>query len=247
MPRPTSAPPSPRSPTTSRRTASPWRSCNAAAMGLDDELEREAAAAPVAHRPRRSPSAAPRRRGPAARRCRGRGVRRARCSRRSRRGRTTAPGAPTSRASSREALDAAPLGARARARCGSCASSCRRPTSTRRSRSTAMCSGCRRPRRTRPRAARAWRSSTPDARRWSSPTRRRSSFIDRGRDRRRRERPHPRRARGATTRRRRSSASPAAGAAVEASARETPWRSLNARLRGPADLQLTLFQELGPA
>lgn len=37
------------------------------------------------------------------------------------------------------------------------------------------------------------------------------------------------------------------GAALEASARETPWRSLNARLRGPADLQLTLFQELGPA
>lgn len=37
----------------------------------------------------------------------------------------------------------------------------------------------------------------------------------------------------------------AAGARVEASARQTPWRSLNARLRGPADLQLTLFQELG--
>jgi AcrR family transcriptional regulator/catechol 2,3-dioxygenase-like lactoylglutathione lyase family enzyme len=37
------------------------------------------------------------------------------------------------------------------------------------------------------------------------------------------------------------------GAWVEASARETPWRSMNARLRGPADLQLTLFQELGPA
>lgn len=38
-----------------------------------------------------------------------------------------------------------------------------------------------------------------------------------------------------------------AGAEVEASARRTPWRSVNARLRGPADLQLTLFQELGPA
>ena len=38
-----------------------------------------------------------------------------------------------------------------------------------------------------------------------------------------------------------------AGAEVEASARETPWRSINARLRAPADLQLTLFQELGPA
>jgi AcrR family transcriptional regulator len=36
------------------------------------------------------------------------------------------------------------------------------------------------------------------------------------------------------------------GAVVEASARETPWRSVNARLRGPAELQLTLFQELGP-
>jgi AcrR family transcriptional regulator len=35
-----------------------------------------------------------------------------------------------------------------------------------------------------------------------------------------------------------------AGAQLEASVRETPWRSLNARLRGPADLQLTLFQEL---
>jgi len=38
-----------------------------------------------------------------------------------------------------------------------------------------------------------------------------------------------------------------AGAKVEASARETPWRSVNARLRAPADLQVTLFQELGPA
>lgn len=36
-----------------------------------------------------------------------------------------------------------------------------------------------------------------------------------------------------------------AGARLEASARITPWRSLNARLRGPAGLQLTLFQELG--
>ncbi len=36
----------------------------------------------------------------------------------------------------------------------------------------------------------------------------------------------------------------ASGAELEASARETPWRSVNARLRGPAGLQLTLFQEL---
>jgi AcrR family transcriptional regulator/catechol 2,3-dioxygenase-like lactoylglutathione lyase family enzyme len=35
-----------------------------------------------------------------------------------------------------------------------------------------------------------------------------------------------------------------AGAVLEASARETPWRSRNARLRAPADLQVTLFQEL---
>lgn len=35
------------------------------------------------------------------------------------------------------------------------------------------------------------------------------------------------------------------GAVVEAEARETPWRSVNARLRAPADLQLTLFHELG--
>ena len=36
-----------------------------------------------------------------------------------------------------------------------------------------------------------------------------------------------------------------AGATVEASARVTPWNSLNARLRGRAGLQLTIFQELG--
>jgi catechol 2,3-dioxygenase-like lactoylglutathione lyase family enzyme len=37
-----------------------------------------------------------------------------------------------------------------------------------------------------------------------------------------------------------------AGAVVIASPVETPWQSLNARLDGPADLQLTLFEELGP-
>lgn len=35
-----------------------------------------------------------------------------------------------------------------------------------------------------------------------------------------------------------------AGAELEAAPRETPWRSINARLRGPAGLQLTIFQEL---
>jgi len=35
------------------------------------------------------------------------------------------------------------------------------------------------------------------------------------------------------------------GAVLIAAPVETPWRSLNARLSGPADLQLTLFQELG--
>lgn len=35
-----------------------------------------------------------------------------------------------------------------------------------------------------------------------------------------------------------------AGARVEASARITPWNSLNARLRGRAGVQLTIFQEL---
>lgn len=35
-----------------------------------------------------------------------------------------------------------------------------------------------------------------------------------------------------------------AGARLEASPRETPWRSRNARLRGPDDLQLTVFEEL---
>ena len=39
----------------------------------------------------------------------------------------------------------------------------------------------------------------------------------------------------------------AAGAEVIAGPTRTPWDSLNSRLSGPADLQLTLFQELGPA
>jgi catechol 2,3-dioxygenase-like lactoylglutathione lyase family enzyme len=38
----------------------------------------------------------------------------------------------------------------------------------------------------------------------------------------------------------------AAGATEVAPPTETPWRSLNARLDGPAGLQLTLFQELEP-
>ncbi|NUO58312.1 MAG: VOC family protein [Hamadaea sp.] len=37
----------------------------------------------------------------------------------------------------------------------------------------------------------------------------------------------------------------AAGAEVIAEPTVTPWNSLNARLDGPADLQLTIFQELG--
>ncbi len=37
-----------------------------------------------------------------------------------------------------------------------------------------------------------------------------------------------------------------AGGRVEASARLTPWRSLNARVRGAAGLQVTLFQEITP-
>ncbi len=37
----------------------------------------------------------------------------------------------------------------------------------------------------------------------------------------------------------------AAGARVIAEPTRTPWNSLNARLEGPAGLQLTLFQELG--
>ena len=36
-----------------------------------------------------------------------------------------------------------------------------------------------------------------------------------------------------------------AGAELIAAAIETPWRSLNSRLTGPAGLQLTLFEELG--
>jgi predicted enzyme related to lactoylglutathione lyase len=39
----------------------------------------------------------------------------------------------------------------------------------------------------------------------------------------------------------------AAGAKLIAPPIETPWRSLNARLSGPAGLQLTLFAELDPA
>ncbi|ROQ05188.1 putative glyoxalase superfamily protein PhnB [Rathayibacter sp. PhB93] len=38
-----------------------------------------------------------------------------------------------------------------------------------------------------------------------------------------------------------------AGAELVASPRETPWRSLNSRLRSPDGLQLTLFEELGAA
>ena len=37
----------------------------------------------------------------------------------------------------------------------------------------------------------------------------------------------------------------AAGATVIATPTRTPWNSLNARLEGPAGLQLTLFTELG--
>ena len=37
----------------------------------------------------------------------------------------------------------------------------------------------------------------------------------------------------------------AAGAELVAAPVETPWRSLNARLEGPAGLQLTLFEDLG--
>ena len=39
----------------------------------------------------------------------------------------------------------------------------------------------------------------------------------------------------------------AAGAELLAPPAETPWQSLNARLEGPAGLQLTLFEELDPA
>ena len=38
----------------------------------------------------------------------------------------------------------------------------------------------------------------------------------------------------------------AAGAVLIAPPVETPWRSLNSRLGGPAGLQITLFQELDP-
>ena len=37
------------------------------------------------------------------------------------------------------------------------------------------------------------------------------------------------------------------GAELIAAPVETPWRSLNARLNGPAGLQLTLFEELEPS
>jgi uncharacterized glyoxalase superfamily protein PhnB len=39
----------------------------------------------------------------------------------------------------------------------------------------------------------------------------------------------------------------AAGAEVIAPPTRTPWNSLNARLAGPAGLQLTMFEELAPA
>ena len=34
------------------------------------------------------------------------------------------------------------------------------------------------------------------------------------------------------------------GAELVAEPRQTPWRSMNSRLNGPAGLQLTLFEEL---
>ncbi|WP_346926055.1 VOC family protein [uncultured Arthrobacter sp.] len=37
-----------------------------------------------------------------------------------------------------------------------------------------------------------------------------------------------------------------AGGTLIAEPRETPWRSVNSRLNGPAGLQITLFQELDP-
>jgi catechol 2,3-dioxygenase-like lactoylglutathione lyase family enzyme len=37
----------------------------------------------------------------------------------------------------------------------------------------------------------------------------------------------------------------AAGARLVAAPTETPWRSLNSRLEGPGDVQLTLFHDLG--
>ena len=41
-----------------------------------------------------------------------------------------------------------------------------------------------------------------------------------------------------------TTAAVAGGAELVAAPTETPWRSLNARLEGPAGVQLTLFQEL---
>jgi hypothetical protein len=38
----------------------------------------------------------------------------------------------------------------------------------------------------------------------------------------------------------------AAGAGLIAPPTRTPWNSLNARLQGPAGVQLTIFTELGP-
>jgi lactoylglutathione lyase len=37
------------------------------------------------------------------------------------------------------------------------------------------------------------------------------------------------------------------GAALVAAPVETPWRSLNARLEAPGGMQITVFEELGPA
>ena len=44
-----------------------------------------------------------------------------------------------------------------------------------------------------------------------------------------------------------TAAAVSAGAELLARPTETPWRSLNSRLEGPAGLQLTLFEELDPA
>jgi len=39
----------------------------------------------------------------------------------------------------------------------------------------------------------------------------------------------------------------AGGAELVAAPVETPWRSLNARLEAPGGMQVTVFEELGPA
>ena len=173
----------------------------------------------------------------------------ARCSRPWTRGRTTERGARPWRDSSRAQpmRPLPPLLSPRPGRCVSCASSCRRPTSTPRSRSIATSLGM--PQAEAYEAEGGARVAILDAGRatleLANPPQ--VAFIDGVETDGGCERPHPDRARGRRHRLRSSIASPRrVPRSRHPLARRRGDRSTRA-CAGPADLQLTLFQELGTA